>query len=173
MEACTAILTGIISGIIASICFSIFLMLIKPKVKISDKICVENEGTKDIVYRIKIVNKTFAMLTNLRYTLYYCKMHGDGISTITEIEPRKTRLISIDPFNLKKDNTDYAVRISYDIDPEKYPLNEKSKLIFTFIADHSLSSTTKCIKKEYYKDSIVSGVFESDRSVKIIRNIEK
>lgn len=169
MEIGSTILTGIVSGIIASICFSLFLMLIKPKIKISDQICVENEGTKDVVYRIKIVNRTFAMLTNLKYILYYCEMHGDGISTITEIQPRKTPIISIDRFNLKKDNTDYAVRISYDIDPVAYPLNDKCKLEFTFMADHSWSSTTKCIKKEYYKDDLVSGVFESDKSVKIIR----
>lgn len=165
----STILTGVISGIIASMCFSLFLMLIKPKVKISDQICAEEENANDVVYRIKIVNLTLAMLTNLRYTLHYCKMHGDGISTLTEIEPRKTPIISIDRFNFKKDHTDYAVRISYDIDSTKYPLDDKCKLEFTFIADHALSSTTKCIKKEYHKDDIVRGVFESDKSIKIIR----
>ncbi len=169
MDVGGTILTGIVSGIIASMCFSLFLMLIKPKVRISDHICAEEEDANDVVYRIKIVNLTFAMLTNLRYTLYYCKMHGDGISTLTEIQPRKTPIISIDPFSLKKSNTDYAVRISYDIDPVKYPLNDKCKLQFTFIADHALSSTTRCIKKEYYKDDIILGVFESAKSVKIIR----
>ena len=165
----SSIITGIVSGIIASVCFALFLLLVKPKVKISDQICVENEGEKDAVYRIKIVNCTFAMLTNLRYVLAYCEMHGDGINTIIEIAPRKSHLISIDRFNLKKDNTDYAVRISYDIDTSKYPLNDKHKLEFTFIADHSLSNTTTCIRKECFAKDIVAGVFESDKSVKIIR----
>lgn len=169
LEVGSSIFIGIVSGVIASICFALFLLLIKPKVKISDHICVENEGESDIVYRIKIVNHTFAMLTNLRYVLFYCEMHGDGINTVTEIKPRKSHLISIDRFNFRKDDTDYAVRISYDIDPKEYPLNDNCKLTFTFIADHSLSNTTTCIKKEYYRDDIVAGVFESDRSVKIIR----
>ncbi len=165
----SSIIIGIVSGVISSTCFAVFLLLIKPKVKISDQICVENESETDVVYRIKIVNRTFAMITNLRYALFYCEMHGDGINTVTEIKPRKTQLISIDRFNLKKDDTDYAVRISYDIDPDQYPLNDKCKLEFTFIAEHSLSNTTTCIKKEYYAKDIVAGVFESDKSVKIIR----
>lgn len=165
----SSILIGIVSGIIASICFALFLLLIKPKVKVSDQICVENEGENDVVYRIKIVNHTLAMLTNLRYVLFYCEMHGDGINTVTEIKPRKSQLISIDRFNFRKDDTDYAVRISYDIDPKVYPLNDKCKLIFTFIADHALSNTTTCIKREYYNKDIIAGVFESDRSIKIIR----
>lgn len=165
----SSIIIGIVSGIIASVCFAVFLLMVKPKVKISDQICIENAGGADAVYRIKIVNHTFAMLTNLRYVLVYCEMHGDGINTITEIKPRKSQIISIDRFNLRKDDTDYAVRISYDIDPQKYPLNDRCKLEFTFIADHSLSNTTTCIKKEYLAKDIVAGVFESDKSIKIIR----
>lgn len=165
----STIIGGVVSGVIASICFTVFLLLIKPKVRISDQICIESIGNDDRVYRIKIVNHTFAMLTNLRYVLHYCKIHGDGINTVTEISPRKTPLISIDKFSLSKRNTDYAVRVSYDIDKEKYPLNDNSKLIFTFMADHALSNTTTCIKKEYFFSDIVEGVFESDKSVKIIR----
>ncbi len=170
MELGSSIVIGIVSGVIASICFTFFMLLVKPKVSISAQICNETEGDKGNVYRIKIVNHTFAMLTNLRYALHYCEMHGDGITTITEIKPRKSQLISIDRFNLRKDNTDYAVRISYDIDQDKYPLNDKAKLEFTFIAEHSLSNTTTCKKMEYRAEDIVEGVFESDKSIKIIRS---
>lgn len=161
---------GVISGIVASLCFSVFLLLIKPKVRISNEICREKETATSVVYRIKIVNHTYAILTNLKYTLHYCKMRGDGINEIIEIKPRKTPLISIDKNNLKKNNTDYAVRISYDIDLTECPLDDNCKLIFTFIADHSWSNTTKCIRKEYRQSEIIDGVFESDKSVKIIRS---
>jgi hypothetical protein len=164
-----SILTGVVSGIIASVCYALFLLLIKPRVKISDQICAEDEGNSEVIYRIKIVNHTHAMLTNVKYTLCYCVMHGDGINTVTAIAPRKTPLISIDSFSRKQDNTDYAVRISYDIDKMKFPLDKMSKLEFTFIADHAMSNTTVCIKKEYTSEDIISGVFESDKSVKIIR----
>lgn len=164
----SSIIIGIISGIIASMCFALFLLLVKPKVRISDHICVENEGGKGIVYRIKIVNHTSAMLTNLKYKLGYCEMYDDGIYTYTEIEPRKSMLMSIDAYT-KEGNSDYAVRISYDIDPTKYLLKDNCKLEFTFMADHSLSNTTTCIKKEYYAKDIVEGVFQTDESIKIIR----
>lgn len=166
----SSILIGITSGVIASVCFALFLLLIKPRVKISNQICIEKDINTGVVYRIKIVNKTFAMLTNLRYVLYYCSMRGDGINTVTEIEPRKSRLISIDRNSLRRKNTDYAVRISYDIDKEKYPLNDNCKLIFTFIADHALSNTTTCIKKEYFAKDMIAGRFESDKSVKILHD---
>lgn len=165
----SSIVIGVVSGIIASLCYALFLLLIKPRIRISDEICLENAGESGVVYRIKVVNHTRAMLTNLKYELTYCKMHGDGINTVTEIKPMKAPLISIDPFTYKKDNTDYAVRLSFAIDPIKYPLNDKCKYVFTFIASHSLSNTTTCIKKEYYAQDIVEGVFESDKSIKIIR----
>lgn len=170
LEIGSSIVIGVISGIIASLCYAFFLLLIKPRIRISNEICVENAGESDAVYRIKVVNHTRAMLTNLKYRLVYCKMHGDGINTVTEINPSKAPLISIDRYTSKKDNTDYAVRLSFDIDPLKYPLdNDKCKYVFTFIASHSLSNTTTCIKKEYYAKDVVAGVFESDRSTKIIR----
>lgn len=168
MEIGSSIIIGIVSGIIASIFFTIFLLLVRPKIKISDQICFQ-KNDEGIVYRIKIVNRTFAMLTNVRYTLLYYEMYGDNVNTVTEIEPLKSQLISIKRFNLKKNDTDYAVRLSYSINTQKYPLNDKCKLEFTVIADHSLSNTTRCIKKEYYPSDIVEGVFETDRSVKVIR----
>ena len=98
-------------------------------------------------------------------------MHGDGISTVVEIQPEKTPLMSIQGVTLDKENTDYAVRLTYNIDSTKYPLDANSKLIFTFIADHSLSNTTRCVKREYTAQNIIEGVFQIGKSMKIIRSI--
>lgn len=168
LEYAGSVFIGVVSGIISSICYTIFLLTIKPRIKISNQICCEKKGNDKAIYRIKIVNRTFSMVTNLRYSLQYCQMHDDGISLMEEIKPRKSPIISIDKNNFKKDNTDYAIRISYDIDLNKFHLDDKSKLVFVFIAEHALSNTTTCIKKEYYKKDIQVGMFESDKSTKIL-----
>ncbi len=163
------LLIGVISGIVASIFFTIFLFLIKPRIKVSDKISYNGNGKK--LYRIKIVNLTHFMLTNIKYKLFYCTMHGDGITTIEEIEPRKSPVIYINKFSIFDKDAEYAIRISYDIDMNKYPICENTKFEFVFIADHSLSNTTTCVKKEYTQDEIINGVFESGISTKILRNV--
>ena len=170
MELGNSIFNGIISGVIASLCFAIFLLLIKPRVKIAKQICIDRDRKNNVVHQIKIVNRSHAMITDLKYVLYYCVMHGDGISTSVEIQPRKSRVIIIDRIRLISKNADYAARITYDIDPQHYPLNDNCKLVFMFIAKHSLSNTSKCIKREYYSKDIIEGTYESGKSVKIIRN---
>ena len=111
------------------------------------------------------------MLTNIKYQLFYCKIHGDGITTMKEIEPRKSPLICVDKYNIFDKDANYAFRISYDIDFNKYPIDESTKFEFIFIADHALSNTTRCVKKDYYGENIIEGVFESGTSTKIIRKV--
>ena len=168
MDILNTCIMGIVSGVIASICFSLFLLLLKPRVKISDKICVEFGEDNKKSFKVKIVNKTRFMISNIKYSLEYCKMYEDGIHTTDLIEPCKSPLFYIKRFTRNKNDTDYAVRISYNIDATKYPLDENSKLIFTFMATHSLSNTTTCIIREYYAKDIVDGFFESDESIKIL-----
>lgn len=87
MNLIDTVLIGIISGVIASFCYSVAMMLIRPKIKISDEI-----AQKDEICYIKIVNKTVATVTNLQYSLYYCEYHYDGSISIIEIPPRKEPL---------------------------------------------------------------------------------
>lgn len=162
-----SIISGIVSGIIASVCFMCLLLLIKPRIKISDKMCIIKSGN-NLTYRIKVVNYSLAMITNIRYSLFYCEMYDDGISHITEIKPRNSTLFGLDGIISKKDKAHYAARISYDIDSSTYNLNKNCRFEFIFYASHSLSNTTTCIKKEYYSKDIVYGVFESDKSTKIV-----
>lgn len=162
------LIIGVISGIVASIFFTVILLLVRPKIKVSDKICCDDNH----VYRIKVVNKTCFMLTNIKYKLYYCRIHGDGITTMEEIQPRKSSpIIHVNKYSIFDKDANYAFRISYNIDFEKYPIDRNTKFEFVLIADHSLSNTTKCVNKDYCGEDIIKGVFESGQSTKIIRKI--
>lgn len=163
-----SIITGVISGIIASITFFVMLLLIRPNVKVSDSISRRKLDDEKAELKIKIVNKSMAMLSNVQYTLYYCKEGKDGIHAIEEISPRKKPLTSISKYTLNKNNTDYAIRITYDVDMGKYALDDSSKLIFVFVCNHSISNTTTSIQKEYRKENIIDGIFETDKSMKVI-----
>lgn len=163
-----SIFIGVVSGVIASMCYALFMLLIRPKVRISNRICIENAGGPNAIYRIKVVNCTFAMLSDIKYVLEYCKVHEDGIKTVTQIPPLKQPLISINRFSFRKNHTDYAVRLSFAIDPLEYPLDGKNKYVFTFIARHSFSNTTTCVEKEYYAKDIIEGVFETKASTAVV-----
>ena len=143
----SGLVPGIISGLIASLIFALFLLLIKPKVKVASKIARTNRDNGVSIIRVKVVNHTWAMLTNIKYALYYCNVHDDGISTVVEIPPRKSPMSYIARHNSSDDDADYAVRFSYELDNQKYPVGGNKKLLFIFIADHSFSNTTVCIKK--------------------------
>lgn len=113
-----SITSGIISGIIASICFTLFLLLLKPRIKISDQICISKNQVNSMTYKIKIVNKSFAMINDIKYSLYYLEMYNDQMSKVTEIKPRNTPILALDGFSRshRKKKTHYAVNISYNIE---------------------------------------------------------
>ena len=164
------ILVGAISGLVASIIFFVVLYRIKPRIEISDLVTIEktDEGT---FYRVKVVNKTHAMITNLRYTLYYCKEHQDKLVTMNEIPSKNVKLVCIAPYSKKDKLNEYAVRFKYEVDPNMYPMEEGCKLVFYFLADHAVSNTTVCIRKTYYVDDVRAGVFERADSLNVISTL--
>lgn len=169
-EILSSLVTGIISGLIASLMFTIFLFLIKPKVKVAPKIIRLRREDGTYTLKVKVVNHTKAMLTNVKYALYYCDMHQDKISNFIEIPPRKSPMMFIDKHDRKDEEAQYAVRLSYDIDEGKYPLSKTQRLQFVIMADHSFSNTTTCVKKEYYdKDIVDNGVYQFGDSMLIIK----
>ena len=172
IEWIPSIITGIISGIIASIIFFVILLFIRPNVKISDNISCRSLDDNHLEYKIKILNKSMAMLSNVQYTLYFCKEGKDGMHTMEVIPPRKKPLTSLAKYGLYKKNIDYAMSITYDIDPIQYTLTNNSKLIFVLVCNHSLSNTTTCIQKEYRKSNIIEGIFETDKSMKVLEREE-
>ncbi len=163
------LITGVVSGLVASACFFFFMLIVRPKIKIADKLCKDPENNH--IYRIKVVNKSRAILNNLHYSLHYCVDKGDGIKEVEEIPPRKTTLSFIDKYRSFGKCDDYAVRISYDI--EKYVLDSNSVLEFSIMANHSLSSTMSCKKKVFRADDIQIGHYETGKSMRIIIVKEK
>lgn len=163
-----AILTGVVSGIISSIAFMLILLRIKPRVKISQEICISKTKEGKETHQIKIVNLTHAMLVNVQYSLHYCEVHDDGIVTIQHVNPLKSPITTISRYDKNDRQAKYAMRISYALEEEKYPLDDRHKLLFTFLADHALSNTTKSIEVEYYAKDIKKGMFESGTSTKVM-----
>ncbi len=168
MNLLDTVVSGIIAGVIASFCYSVAMMLIRPKIKISNEIA-ENNG----IYYIKIVNRTVATVTNLQYSLHYCEYHRDGSITILEIPPRKEPLKIMKKNRFwKKNDTNNALQITYDIDPKEFPLNnENKKLMFDVIGSHVFSNTTTFDTKTYIQSDVIQGVFESGNSTKTIVNV--
>ena len=161
----TELIVGIISGVVASIMVYIFLLLVRPKIYVSDKICktVENGQT---IFRIKVVNKTRYMLTNVKYTLNYCEKSGDGVHNVKEIPPLKTPLIFIDKYSRKDVNAEYAIRFTYPAVSDI--ITEQCWLEFSIYANHGFSNTTACVKKKYDAVNISPGIFETGTSMRIL-----
>lgn len=159
------IIVGIISSIIASAVFYFLMILIKPRFIISDKMSKrESEGYT--YYMIKVVNTTRSVITNVNYSLQYCIEGPDGIVEVQHVEPLKKPLLNMVEYSRK--HTDYAVRITYKIKNDEFPIKENTFFDFTFQAYHSFSNSLKIKKKRYGKDSVMKGIFETGKSTKIL-----
>lgn len=161
------IVSGIISGIVASVLFTVIMLLIRPRIKVSAGIAAK-KGEKTSIYKIKIVNLTHSMLTNVKYSLLYCVDYPDNNTDISEIAPCKTYLSIVDKYSRFDKHAAYAVRISYEIDENKYPLKDNTRFEFSVLADHSVSNTTTCKKKSYKAGDVTEGVFETGKSTNIL-----
>ena len=162
------IILGVVSSIIASLVFYLLMVLIKPKFIIADKICLKKVNNDEWDYIIKVVNLTHSFITNIDYSLIYCIEGKDGLKDIQTIKPHKEIIRNISKYSHK--NTDYAVRLTFRINKEKYVLNENSHFIFTFQAYHSFSNAMKISKKVYGKDDLHEGIYETGKSTKILSN---
>jgi hypothetical protein len=160
------IVLGIISSVIASIVFYLWMILIKPRFIISDKICWSKSDDEYDYLMVKVANTTRSFLTNLSYSLIYCVEGEDGLKDIKTIEPLKAPIKHMNKYTSK--NTDYAVRITYKVKKDEYPLNDSTFFMFTFQAYHSFSNAMRIKKKTYYKNDMQNGIFETGRSTKIL-----
>ena len=148
----TVVFVGVISSLIASVVYALLSFGIKPKIKISDKICVTTNDDGSFTYKIKIVNRSLFQLVNVSYHLDYGFSGRDDISYVTEISPNKSPMSTITKKNSK--NTDYAIRVTYTIDGDKYVCKDNSYFDFTIQATHPLSNSIVCKKKRYYNDDL-------------------
>ncbi len=161
------VISGIISGVIASFCYAMVMFFVKPRIKISTDLA----KWKDIYY-VKVVNKTFATITDLDYSMYYCVNHADGVSTTVEIKPIKDKLVLVSRNNpFKKKYSDNALQLTFKIDMKKFPINDKDRCLeFHVLGNHSFSNTKKCVKQIFYEKNIKEGIFETGNSVKVLVN---
>lgn len=157
---------GIVSGIVASICFSIIMLSIRPHFKVSKQMAVSRGDVS--IYKIKVVNTTHSILTNVRYSLHYCVDYEDGTTDMSEIGPTKTKLDIVSKYSRFDEQASYAIRISYKIDETKYPMLDNTRMVFTILADHAYSNTTTCKKIDYTAKDLVEGIFETKKSTKIL-----
>lgn len=168
MDWLESIIIGIVSGVVASIIFFVAISLIKPKIKISNDICREIKADQ-VIYKLKIVNRSRAMLTNVKYSLLYIKDNERSVGEIFEIPPAKSILSFVYGYNRKEDYSDYAIRLTFNYDEKAYPLDDKNtKLVFTIFAEHSRSNKSACFSKTFNSKNIKQGQFETGKSTKII-----
>lgn len=160
------VLQGIISSVIASVVFYIWMIIIKPRFKIADMMCISDENDDEIEYKIKVVNHSRVMLTNVSYYLVFCENSIDEIKGIRIIPPAKTCVTTMNKYT--KNNTDYALRLTYCIKKSDFPLENGNHFIFVFQAYHSFSNALKIKKVMYDETSIRKGFYETGRSTKIL-----
>lgn len=158
---------GVVSGVVSSSIFFVVMSCIKPRIKVSKLICRSVENSK-VIYRIKVVNLTRAMLTHLQYSLFFYEDDGKMVSNVFKISPAKEMLTHIDAYKGNENYSDYAIRITYEFDEDKFPLNERTKLVFTIFAQHTFSNSVACVKRVYSSQNVEMGKFETGKSTKII-----
>ena len=157
------LITGVISGVVASVVICIFLLSVRPKIRVSEKICRDPDD--GALIRIKVVNRTRFMLTNVKYVLNYCQNKSDGLHEIDAILPRKTPVEFIDKYSKSDEKAEYAIWFSYKIPPHIDVA--KGWLEFSIHASHGFSKTSACVKKKYASGDIIPGKFDEGTSMKI------
>jgi len=163
----SALITGVISGVVASAMFYVFLLLVRPKIHISDKICYSYENGV-LIFRIKVVNKTRAILFNVNYSLNFCENLDEGVYINQKnILPIKKPITIIAKYDKKDKNSEYAVRLTFpgmcisDTDDQWFE--------FSVSVSHGFSNTSVCMKKTYRFKDILPGIFEKGTSMNITK----
>jgi len=171
MEIAGNLFAGIVSGVISSALVLVIFTIFKPRVKISDEISAKKLSNGKWLYQVKVVNLTRSMLTNVSYTLRFCKTYRDNMVETQEIEPLKNYLAIINRYDPRQKTANFAVRISYEIDEDTYTLSDGTNLEFTLFASHVLTNASLCKKKEYFaKDICKNSLFEYGKSTKTVIN---
>lgn len=161
------ILVGIFSSLIASVVYALLAFGIKPKLNVSDKICVTDNQDGSQTFKVKVVNKSIFQIVNVSYHLVYGVNGQDDISYITAIPPKKSPMTTITRKNNK--NTDYAIRITYKIQNDEYKCHDNSYFEFTIQGTHPLSGSIICKKVRYKKDDIKYGcTFQTGNNLNIL-----
>jgi hypothetical protein len=162
-----AIIIGVLSSFVASFIFLLILTRIRPAVIISDKIAkTEDSTTGDVIYKIKIINKTHRSIINVKAQLRLITLvaaPGGLIEQNRTIPLRTDYIMELPKFNLKDKNVEYAWRFNVDGNIEKlWNDDERSFLRFKIFATDGVSGFGRVFNRDFHikKNSIIKGVFE-------------
>lgn len=164
MDFISTVTVGIVSSFIASVVFTAISWFVKPRLLVSDKICVTKQQN-EIIYEVKVVNKSHIRLINVDYTLTQCCVSMDGLITIENIPPKKSIIRVLEPMNKK--NTEYALRITFTEEKEVL-LNKSNYIEFVIQATHPITNSSVCKKAIYCSGDTFEGTFESGKSINIV-----
>ncbi len=170
MSIMESVITGIVAGLIASGLFYFFMYRVKPKIVVANELCLNIDKAGKAILQIKVVNKTKSMIMNVGYYLFLDTRHDHDIVNRVEIVPtRENKLNCIEKLDKKDQDAEYAVILSYEIDPTI--LDEKdNSLSFVIYGSHVVSNTTCCVKKRYSKSDIVkNGMYQRETSLIILK----
>lgn len=180
MDWIIGVVSGIVAGIISSLIIFLCVYNVKPQIKISDRIAKKIEDGRSFYY-IKVVNCSRFQCIAVSYNLTLHTPYGMHNYKVDDISSTKKPVTMLYGF-LKKDantRTEYAIQIGYDLSQYESLLdhptekqerfnNNVAHLTFTIMGQHRLSGSWGVTSKNFYKDSIVMGKFETGKSTKII-----
>lgn len=162
-------LFNIICNLVASFTFIILLLnFLKPKIAISNFVC-KNEG-----YQIKIVNKSYFKIYDIKAELYLCTKYIDKVdgqihnrfNPLTLVVSNIFQLPSY-PYPLSKDKTSsFAARFRTFDDLASIITEKNQTVVFMLTAKHGLSGLTSVLIQEYSSlTQIKEGFFTSGKKI--------
>ncbi len=184
------VITSLITGVSSSIVFLFLLWNLKPKFKISDKICceeTEHNGRRVRLYLFKVINKScFFKVYDVKVVAHAVtpQKNFNGSNTILSAIPIQFNAISmIQTFNVKHyfqdilrgmgtltGRTDYAIKFFTITDCKTILRTNEKHIQFQITAKHSLTGFSKVETMKYsHVLKIENGSFLSGNSFAIVK----
>jgi len=168
-----SVIIGILSSVIASIIFLTFLTRVRPKIEISNQIAKgKSLTTGDIIYRIKVINKTRHSIINIKAQLHLVTpivVPGGILLKTKEIPLKRSEVMCLEKFDPKDEQAKYAFRfVTYEDIEKSWSDDKRSFLRFRIVATDSISGFSKVFTKDYHTKSLIKeGEFEYGASMEI------
>jgi hypothetical protein len=168
-----AIIIGVLSSIVASLIFLLFLSSVKPKIIISEQIAKSKSSKGELVYKIKVINKTRRPIMDIRASLHIVTLTvipGGSLRETKEILLKRSEIMGLEKFDKKDKEGNYAFNFLTYEDIENIWDDTHSYLRFRIYAIDSLSRFGKVFIKDYYtkRNVIKGGEFEAGESLKVL-----
>jgi hypothetical protein len=145
-----------------------FLLKIRPKIEISDKIAAgEDRDTKRPIYRIKIINKNGKLL-KVEGRLLLMRREHDKDYVIEEIPLRRSEISFLSKSGQMENGHTYCHNISTHEDLKSKLLNDAFYLRIEVLATHPFSKAMQMFFRAYGRNSIERGIFRAGNTFDIV-----